>query len=93
VSEKYIILCDSMTLLIEPIYYDFFTRNMVPLRHYWPISPRNMCEDIKYAVDWGNSHLQHVITFFLYYSLFLILKISLSSSSMLNINKKIEVSH
>ncbi|XP_014515413.2 O-glucosyltransferase rumi homolog isoform X1 [Vigna radiata var. radiata] len=59
VSEKYIILCDSMTLLVEPTYYDFFTRNMVPLQHYWPINPRNMCEDIKYAVDWGNSHLQN----------------------------------
>ncbi|XP_052724576.1 uncharacterized protein LOC108346451 isoform X2 [Vigna angularis] len=59
VSEKYIILCDSMTLLVEPTYYDFFTRNMVPLQHYWPVSPRNMCEDIKYAVDWGNSHLQN----------------------------------
>jgi len=69
VSQKYIILCDSMTLLIEPTYYDFYTRNMVPLQHYWPINPRNMCEDIKYAVDWGNSHNQNVITFFLYFPL------------------------
>ncbi|XP_047158688.1 O-glucosyltransferase rumi homolog [Vigna umbellata] len=57
VSEKYIIACDSMTMFIEPKYYDFFTRNMLPLQHYWPISIRNMCEEIKYAVDWGNSHL------------------------------------
>ncbi|KAL1343771.1 hypothetical protein AAHE18_08G001600 [Arachis hypogaea] len=56
VSEKYIIACDSMTMFIEPQYFDFFTRNMVPLQHYWPISTTNMCEDIKFAVDWGNSH-------------------------------------
>ncbi|KAL5132881.1 O-glucosyltransferase rumi [Glycine soja] len=59
VSEKYIIACDSMTMFIEPKYYDFFTRNMLPLRHYWPISTKNMCEEIKYAVDWGNAHLDH----------------------------------
>jgi len=64
VSEKYIIACDSMTMFIEPKYYDFFSRNMLPLQHYWPISIRNMCEEIKYAVDWGNSHLDTVITFF-----------------------------
>ncbi|XP_061371561.1 uncharacterized protein LOC133314131 [Gastrolobium bilobum] len=56
VSEKYIIACDSVTLFIEPTYYDFFTRSMVPYRHYWPISIQNTCEDIKYAVDWGNTH-------------------------------------
>ncbi|XP_027336851.1 O-glucosyltransferase rumi homolog [Abrus precatorius] len=59
VSEKYIIACDSMTMFIEPRYYDFFTRNMLPLKHYWPISPKNMCEEIKYAVDWGNAHLDN----------------------------------
>lgn len=69
VSEKYIIGCDSMTLFIEPTYYEFFTRSMVPLQHYWPISPKNMCEDIKYAVDWGNAHLDNVIIFFLYFLL------------------------
>ncbi|KAL2335950.1 hypothetical protein Fmac_010396 [Flemingia macrophylla] len=59
VSEKYIIACDSMTMFIEPKYYDFFTRNMLPLKHYWPISIENMCQEIKYAVDWGNSHLEN----------------------------------
>ncbi|KAJ1408589.1 Lipopolysaccharide-modifying protein [Sesbania bispinosa] len=24
--------------------------------HFWPIRNQNMCEDIKYAVDWGNTH-------------------------------------
>ncbi|MED6169365.1 hypothetical protein PIB30_020841 [Stylosanthes scabra] len=56
VSEKYIIACDSMTMFIEPQYFDFFSRSMVPLQHYWPITTKNMCEDIKFAVDWGNSH-------------------------------------
>ncbi|KAL4276763.1 hypothetical protein AHAS_Ahas20G0239700 [Arachis hypogaea] len=45
-----------MTMFIEPRYFDFFTRNIVPLQHYWPISTTNMREDIKFAVDWGNSH-------------------------------------
>ncbi|KAK7282244.1 hypothetical protein RIF29_10874 [Crotalaria pallida] len=56
VSEKYIIACDSMTLFIEPEFYDFFTRSLVPFQHYWPISNQNMCEDIKDAVNWGNAH-------------------------------------
>ncbi|KAK7349529.1 hypothetical protein VNO77_06966 [Canavalia gladiata] len=56
VSEKYIIACDSMTMFIEPKYYDFFSRNLLPLKHYWPISAEDMCKEIKYAVDWGNSH-------------------------------------
>ncbi|KAL4307083.1 hypothetical protein AHAS_Ahas16G0242800 [Arachis hypogaea] len=56
VSEKYIIACDSVKMFIESQYFDFFTRNMVPLQHYWPISTTNMCEDIKFAVNWGNSH-------------------------------------
>ncbi|AES80124.2 putative lipopolysaccharide-modifying protein [Medicago truncatula] len=56
VSEKYIIACDSMTLFIKPRYYDFFTRSLVPYKHYWPINKQNMCQDIKYAVDWGNTH-------------------------------------
>ncbi|KAL2625691.1 hypothetical protein AAZX31_07G069600 [Glycine max] len=59
VSEKYIIACDSMTMFIEPRYYDFFTRSMLPLQHYWPINTKNMCEEIKYAVDWGNAHLDN----------------------------------
>lgn len=69
VSEKYIIACDSMTMFIEPRYYDFFTRSMLPLQHYWPINTKNMCEEIKYAVDWGNAHLDNVIIFFLYFFL------------------------
>ncbi|OIW02055.1 hypothetical protein TanjilG_21104 [Lupinus angustifolius] len=43
--------------MVKPRYYDFFTRNMVPLKHYWPISAKNMCEDIEFAVNWGNTHI------------------------------------
>uniref|UniRef100_A0ACD5YM47 Uncharacterized protein n=1 Tax=Avena sativa TaxID=4498 RepID=A0ACD5YM47_AVESA len=56
VSEKYILACDSMTLVIKPKYYDFFTRVLVPTRHYWPVQDDSKCSSIKYAVDWGNSH-------------------------------------
>ncbi|KAI4311519.1 hypothetical protein MLD38_036405 [Melastoma candidum] len=56
VSEKYIMACNSTTLMVKPDFYDFFTRGMYPLVHYWPIRPANMCKDIKFAVDWGNKH-------------------------------------
>ncbi|KAI3929980.1 hypothetical protein MKW98_004134 [Papaver atlanticum] len=56
VSEKYILACDSPTLLIKPIYYDFFTRGLVPMQHYWPIKGKDSCRSIKFAVDWGNDH-------------------------------------
>ncbi|XP_059458927.1 uncharacterized protein LOC132188480 [Corylus avellana] len=56
VSDKYILGCDSMTLLVKPKYFDFFTRSLVAKQHYWPISPSNLCRDIKFAVDWGNNN-------------------------------------
>ncbi|XP_054785288.1 uncharacterized protein LOC129291785 [Prosopis cineraria] len=56
VSEKYILACDSMALFIQPNYYDFFSRSLVPLHHYWPVSVKNMCQDITFAVEWGNSN-------------------------------------
>ncbi|XP_050238583.1 uncharacterized protein LOC126688059 isoform X2 [Mercurialis annua] len=56
VSDKYIIACDSMTLMVKPVYYDFFIRSLMPLQHYWPISTQNKCPDIKFAVQWGNNH-------------------------------------
>ncbi|OVA00082.1 Lipopolysaccharide-modifying protein [Macleaya cordata] len=60
VSEKYILACDSVTLLIKPIYYDFFTRSLVPMQHYWPVKETDKCRSIKFAVDWGNNHKQKV---------------------------------
>ncbi|KAL0714938.1 hypothetical protein Bca4012_021917 [Brassica carinata] len=56
VSEKYILSCDSMTLLVKPEYYDFFIRSMVPMKHYWPIRQNNKCGDLKFAVEWGNNN-------------------------------------
>lgn len=56
VSEKYILACDSMTLLIRPRYHDFFIRGLVPLQHYWPIRDNNKCRDLRFAVEWGNNH-------------------------------------
>lgn len=56
VSEKYILACDSVPLLVTPHYYDFFTRGLIPLQHYWPIKEGDKCKSIKYAVDWGNGH-------------------------------------
>ncbi|KAM1584775.1 hypothetical protein ACFX1Z_037722 [Malus domestica] len=58
VSEKYILACDSVTLLVKPKYYDFFTRGLQPVHHYWPVRHENKCRSIKFAVDWGNNHKQ-----------------------------------
>ncbi|GMH00527.1 hypothetical protein Nepgr_002366 [Nepenthes gracilis] len=56
VSEKYIQACDSMLLLVKARYYEFFTRSLVPMKHYWPINPNSLCRSIKFAVNWGNSN-------------------------------------
>ncbi|KAL7587741.1 hypothetical protein Lser_V15G35908 [Lactuca serriola] len=56
VSEKYIMACDSVTLYVKPQYYDFFSRGLMPMRHYWPIRNDNKCMSIKFAVAWGNSN-------------------------------------
>ncbi|ONI07048.1 hypothetical protein PRUPE_5G097300 [Prunus persica] len=58
VSEKYILACDSVTLIVKPQYYDFFTRSLQPVHHYWPIRHDDKCKSIKFAVDWGNNHKQ-----------------------------------
>lgn len=61
-AQKYILACYSMTLLIKPKYYDFVSRNIVPMQHYWPIRTTNSCRDIKFAVEWGNKHTDKVCT-------------------------------
>ncbi|KAK4418650.1 O-glucosyltransferase rumi [Sesamum alatum] len=50
-SQKYILACDSMTLVVKPHYYDFFSRNLVPTIHYWPIKEQNKCSAIKFAAQ------------------------------------------
>ncbi|KAL5580742.1 hypothetical protein UlMin_013184 [Ulmus minor] len=56
VSLKYIISCGSPALIISPQYEDFFSRGLIPMKNYWPISTNDLCRSIKYAVDWGNAH-------------------------------------
>ncbi|KAM0915472.1 hypothetical protein ACQ4PT_010864 [Festuca glaucescens] len=56
VSEKYILACDSVALVVRPRFHDFFSRGLLPLRHYWPVRDRGQCRSIEFAVDWGNSH-------------------------------------
>lgn len=63
-SDKYILACDSVTLIVKPRYYDFFTRGLMPVHHYWPIKDDDKCRSIKYAVDWGNSHKRKVSVIF-----------------------------
>ncbi|CAN6461745.1 unnamed protein product [Victoria cruziana] len=58
VSRKYILACDSPTLSLKDRYYDFFSRSLLPTRHFWPISTDNKCHSVKLAVDWGNNHPQ-----------------------------------
>ncbi|TYJ97308.1 O-glucosyltransferase rumi-like protein [Cucumis melo var. makuwa] len=65
VSLKYILSCGSMSLIISPQYEDFFSRGLDPLKNYWPIPFSNMCESIKHAVDWGNTHFPEVYNSYL----------------------------
>ncbi|KAL0428892.1 UNVERIFIED_CONTAM: hypothetical protein Sradi_0515200 [Sesamum radiatum] len=51
VSQKYILACDSMTLVVKPHYYDFFSRNLMPTIHFWPIKDQNKCSAIKFAAQ------------------------------------------
>lgn len=61
VSEKYILACNSVTLLVKPLYYDFFTRGLMPLKHFWPVKDDDKCRSIKHAVDWGNEHQEEAL--------------------------------
>uniref|UniRef100_A0A7N2MHR4 Glycosyl transferase CAP10 domain-containing protein n=1 Tax=Quercus lobata TaxID=97700 RepID=A0A7N2MHR4_QUELO len=63
VSEKYILACDSVSSLVKPHYYDFFTRGLMPVHHCWLVRNDDKCKSIKFTVDWGNSHKQKVLTF------------------------------
>ncbi|CAI9092225.1 OLC1v1027414C1 [Oldenlandia corymbosa var. corymbosa] len=56
VSEKYILACDSLSLIVNTRFDHFFTRSLMPLQHYWPIRDDDKCRSIKSAVEWGNSH-------------------------------------
>ncbi|KAJ4773695.1 O-glucosyltransferase rumi-like protein (DUF821) [Rhynchospora pubera] len=56
VSQKYILACNSPTLRVTTSFTDFFSRGLVPGKHYWPISSDHKCKSIKFAVNWGNTH-------------------------------------
>ncbi|CAA3021399.1 O-glucosyltransferase rumi-like, partial [Olea europaea subsp. europaea] len=60
VSEKYILACDSPTLLMTPRWHDFFIRGMIPQQHYWPVRDNDKCKSLKFAVDYGNNHTQKI---------------------------------
>ena len=49
-----------MLLMVRPRFYEFFTRSLVPLKHYWPINPWRLCDSIKFAVGWGNNNTYKV---------------------------------
>ncbi|KAI5013985.1 hypothetical protein ZWY2020_055375 [Hordeum vulgare] len=55
ISQKYILACDSMTLLVTPKYYDFFSRSLCRFSIIGQFDDKK-CASIQYAVDWGNSH-------------------------------------
>ncbi|KAL6967681.1 hypothetical protein U1Q18_033487 [Sarracenia purpurea var. burkii] len=57
---KYILACGSLPLIISPEYDDFFSRGLFPKKNYWPIPATNLCNSIKYAVEWGNAHLDEL---------------------------------
>ncbi|KAH9310921.1 hypothetical protein KI387_025956, partial [Taxus chinensis] len=61
VSMKYILACNSPTLLITPEFHDFFIRGLVPQHHYWPIRSDKKCKAIKFAVNWGNNHTEEAM--------------------------------
>lgn len=44
----------------------------MPLQHYWPVRQDDKCRSIKFAVEWGNHHMQKVtFTTKLFYSVVL----------------------
>lgn len=77
VSEKYILACDSVTLLVKPDYYDFYSRGLMPLKHYWPVNNNDKCRSIKHAVHWGNTHQKEVMYFNIFYFKFYEIECSL----------------
>lgn len=69
VSEKYILACNSPTLLIPSRWHDFFTRGLIPRRHFWPLRDSQKCSSIEFAVEWGNTHTAEVRSYIMEYAL------------------------
>ena len=64
VSFKYIFACGSPVLVASPKYHEFFSRSLIPMVHYWPITQKGLCQSIKDAVNWGNNHPTEVMILF-----------------------------
>ena len=60
VSLKYILACDSPTLFVDSSFYDFFSRALVPKKHFWPVRRTKLCDSIKFGVNWGNNNTKEV---------------------------------
>ncbi|EFJ09346.1 hypothetical protein SELMODRAFT_44697, partial [Selaginella moellendorffii] len=58
-SLKYKMACGSTLLYLDSEYDEFFTKGLLPNIHFLPISSKeDMCQSLKNAVEWGNSHAQ-----------------------------------
>ncbi|GAQ80428.1 hypothetical protein KFL_000540050 [Klebsormidium nitens] len=58
-SLKYALACASAALVIDPVYWDFYSRGLEPFRDFIPIERGdNMCDRLEMAVWWGDKHLQ-----------------------------------
>ena len=66
VSFKYIFACGSPVLVASPKYHEFFSRSLIPMVHYWPITQNGLCQSIRNAVIWGNNHPTQVKILFYY---------------------------
>ncbi|MCO5574928.1 hypothetical protein L7F22_028723 [Adiantum nelumboides] len=56
VSLKYIMACDSPTFIIDPVFHDFFSRGLTPMKHFWPLRRDKICDSIKFGTGWGNNN-------------------------------------
>lgn len=56
VSLKYIMACDSPTFVIKPVFHDFFSRGLIPMKHFWPVRREKLCDSIKFGTEWGNNN-------------------------------------
>ncbi|KAI5066852.1 hypothetical protein GOP47_0017380 [Adiantum capillus-veneris] len=56
VSLKYIMACDSPAFIIDPVFHDFFSRGLMPMKHFWPVRSDKLCDSIKFGTEWGNNN-------------------------------------
>lgn len=56
VGLKYALACGSVVLLLPQEHHDFYSRGLEPLRHFWPVDPKDLCNSLRFAVEYGNDH-------------------------------------